>query len=156
MAVGAVGDGVVAVGGGIDGDDVGAVGQVRAAGDGRVPVAVVGGGDPAGFGGDEEAAGRSVVGVDVGVPAGFVGCGGAEGGQVGGGEAVVGVAGGRWVAAGGLGWMVWRVDAVGRVVIGVCVGLITGVRSARRLVRQFSGTGVLGALSTLAAYTAPA
>ncbi|MGW7522033.1 hypothetical protein [Streptomyces sp. NPDC054783] len=156
MAVGAGGGVVAAVGGGLDGDDVGAVGQARAAGDGRVPVAVVGGGDPAGFGGDEEAAGRSVVGEDVGVLADLVGSGDAERGRVDGAETAVAVAGGRSVAAGGLPWTMWWIDAVGRAVIRVCVGLITGVWATRRLVRQFSGTGVLGALSTLATYAASA
>lgn len=56
VAAAAVGDRVVAaVGRGVDGDDVGAVGEVGTAGDRQAVVVVVQDGEPAGFRGDVEA-----------------------------------------------------------------------------------------------------
>ncbi|WP_146067884.1 hypothetical protein [Streptomyces sp. Ru72] len=89
------------MGGGVDGDDVGAVGQEGAAGDGEVPVVVVGGGDSAGFDGDVEVAGGGVVGEDVGVLADLVGAGDAPAGQVDREQAGVAVAGDKRQLVGG-------------------------------------------------------
>jgi hypothetical protein len=102
-AVGSVGDGVVAaVGGRVDGDDVGVVGEVGAVGDGESPVVLVEDGQPAAFGGDVEPAGGGVVGEDVGVVADASGVEDLLGVQVDGQQGGVGVAGDEREAVGGV------------------------------------------------------
>ena len=67
VIVGSLGDGVVAaVGGGVDGDDVGVVGEVTAAENGELPVVFGQHGDGAAFGGDVQATHAGVVREDVG------------------------------------------------------------------------------------------
>src|SRR2546423_10925881 len=62
VAVRSMWDGeVAAVGGGVDGDDVGAVGEVAAAGHGGVPVVYVEGGQPSAFGGGVDLGGGRIV-----------------------------------------------------------------------------------------------
>src|SRR5207253_2565500 len=86
----------------VDGDYVGAVGELGAAGDGQVAVVVVGDGDPARFGGDVQAVVAGVVGEDVGVLADPVVAGDTPGVEVEGEQAGVGVAGDERQAVGGV------------------------------------------------------
>src|SRR5947207_837457 len=103
VAVGSVGDGVVAaVGGGVDGDDVGAVGEVGASGDGEVPVVGAEGGDPAGLGGHVQPSYARVVGQDVRILADRVMAGDLPGVQVEGEQGGVAVAGYEREPAGGV------------------------------------------------------
>src|SRR5712691_7643632 len=93
---------VAAVGGGVDGDDVGAGGEVAAPGDGEAPAGVVQGGDPAGFGRYVQAVRAGVVGQDVGVWADGGVAGDLPGGQVHGEQGGVAVAGDEREPGGGV------------------------------------------------------
>ena len=51
-------------------------------------------------------------------------------------------------AAGGADWATLGINAAGCVVIGVLIGVLSGIRSAHPLIRPFAVTGVLGGFTT--------